>query len=79
VQLVEATSKMPFPEHTKNGMHFVEAEPNADYYIRLEMIPCINLRNRRRRERKKLCSLQARVTDHIGKYSPKRLPLGQVH
>jgi hypothetical protein len=40
VQLVEATSKNPFPEHSKDGMHFVEAEPNAEYYIRLEMIPC---------------------------------------
>jgi hypothetical protein len=40
VQLVEASSKNPFPEHTKDGMHFIEAEPKAEYYIRLRRIPC---------------------------------------
>jgi hypothetical protein len=36
---VEATSKIPFPEHSSDGMHFVEAEPNAEYYIQLKRIP----------------------------------------
>lgn len=33
VQLVSADTKTPFIEHTKDGMVFVEAEPDADYFV----------------------------------------------
>jgi hypothetical protein len=36
VQLVNADSKTPFPEHTaSNGEVYVEVEPNAEYFIRV--------------------------------------------
>ena len=33
IQLVEATSKMPYKEHNKNGKTYFEVEPKAEYYI----------------------------------------------
>jgi len=38
VSLVEAESKMPFPEHEKDGKVFVEVEPNVEYYICVERL-----------------------------------------
>lgn len=37
VQLLHAESKMPFKEHLHNGQAYVEAEPNADYFISIKM------------------------------------------
>jgi hypothetical protein len=36
VQLVEAKSKAPYKEFTKDGSTFVEVEPDAEYWIRVE-------------------------------------------
>jgi hypothetical protein len=35
VQLIEATSKMPFKEHRKGDEVYVEVEPDVEYFIRI--------------------------------------------
>jgi hypothetical protein len=43
VQLVNTTSKIPFLEHTRdNGDTFVEAEPNAEYFIQWQKKAAVN-------------------------------------
>jgi hypothetical protein len=43
VQLVNATTKIPFLEHTReNGDTFVEAEPDAEYFIQWQKTAAVN-------------------------------------
>lgn len=41
IQIVEATTRQPFREHTRpcDGKVYVEVEPDAEYYIRLQVLP----------------------------------------
>jgi hypothetical protein len=36
IELVYADTKMPFKEHTKDGKIFVEVEPDAEYFIKMQ-------------------------------------------
>ena len=38
VQLVDAKTKLPFKEHEKDGKIYVEAEPDAEYFIAIRRI-----------------------------------------
>ena len=38
VQLVDARTKIPFKEHEKDGKIYVEAEPDAEYFIAIRRI-----------------------------------------
>ena len=38
VQLVSADTKIPFKEHVKDGKIYVEAEPDAEYYIAIRRV-----------------------------------------
>lgn len=38
VQLVEAVTKIPFTEHTKNGKTYIEVEPDANYWISVRKV-----------------------------------------
>jgi hypothetical protein len=37
-ELVDATTKIPFKEHTKDGRTYVEAEPDAEYFLSMQKI-----------------------------------------
>jgi hypothetical protein len=37
-ELVDATTKIPFKEHTKEGKTYVEVEPGAEYFISMQKI-----------------------------------------
>ena len=38
VTIVEANSKVPFPEHEKDGVTYVEAEKDAEYFVSIQKI-----------------------------------------
>jgi hypothetical protein len=38
IQLVEAVSKRPFPEHYKDGQTYIEVEPDAEYFVGIRKI-----------------------------------------
>lgn len=35
VELIDATTKQPFKEHTSKGKTYAEVEPDAEYFIRI--------------------------------------------
>jgi hypothetical protein len=37
VNLVDATTKVAFKEHTKGSETYVEAEPDAEYFVHIEV------------------------------------------
>lgn len=38
VELVEASTKNPFPEHSKDGNTYVEVEPDVEYFVSIQKI-----------------------------------------
>ncbi len=35
VELVDANTKIPYKEHTKDGKTYVEGDPDAEYFVSL--------------------------------------------
>jgi hypothetical protein len=38
IQLAEAVSKRPFPEHSKDGQTYIEVEPDAEYFVSIRKV-----------------------------------------
>jgi hypothetical protein len=45
IELVEAQTKVPYKEHTKDGKTYAEVEPNAEYFISIQRIRAVNFVN----------------------------------
>jgi hypothetical protein len=45
IELVEAQTKVPYKEHTKDGKTYAEVEPNAEYWISIQKIRAVSFAN----------------------------------
>jgi hypothetical protein len=45
IEIVEAQTKVPYKEHTKDGKTYAEVEPNAEYWISIQKVRAVSFRS----------------------------------